>query len=94
MEALIREMKEEVDIEVEQADSFLQIQHTYPEYSVALDIFLITHFKGKAYPNEGQLIQWARLHELSQFDFLEASKPIVKKLQMCNKADLDARQAQ
>ncbi len=88
LEALIREMKEEVNIDVEQADSFLEIQHDYPEYSVLLDIFLITHFKGEAYPNEGQLICWAAPHKLSQFDFLEASKPIVNKLY------LDARQAQ
>lgn len=80
LEALIREMKEEVNIDVEQAESFLEIQHDYPENSVILDIFLVTHFTGEAYPNEGQLIQWAALNELTSFDFLEASKPIVAKL--------------
>ncbi|MCL1046317.1 8-oxo-dGTP diphosphatase MutT [Shewanella electrodiphila] len=79
-QALIRELKEEVDLDVESTESFMDISHNYPDKHVLLDIHLVKEFKGEGKGLEGQIIQWVNSEELGSFDFPEANLPILEKI--------------
>ncbi|UCX03297.1 8-oxo-dGTP diphosphatase MutT [Shewanella sp. HL-SH4] len=79
-EALIRELKEEVNLDVTTSIPFMDIIHDYPDKHVRLDIHLVTEFSNQAKGLEGQQIQWVPINQLQQFDFPEANQAIVDKI--------------
>jgi 8-oxo-dGTP diphosphatase len=79
-EALIRELKEEVNLDVTTSIPFMDIIHDYPDKHVRLDIHLVTEFSNQAKGLEGQQIQWVPINQLQQFDFPEANQAIVYKI--------------
>ncbi|WP_394203991.1 8-oxo-dGTP diphosphatase MutT [Shewanella waksmanii] len=79
--AIIRELKEEVDLQVTSSMPFMTISHDYSDKQVLLDIHTVTNFTGEAKGNEGQQIKWVTITELAAIDFPEANKAIVAKLQ-------------
>ena len=81
LEALQRELQEEVGIEVEHAEPFMQIVHDYPELQVELDVWLVSEFSGDASGKEGQPLQWCALTDLKEKDFPAANVEIIERLQ-------------
>lgn len=81
LEALQRELQEEVGLEVEQAEPFMQIVHDYPELQVELDVWLVSEFSGDATGKEGQPLQWCALTDLKEKDFPAANVEIIERLQ-------------
>jgi 8-oxo-dGTP diphosphatase len=79
-EALIREVKEEVGIQVLKLEKLLQYHHHYTEHSALLEVFVITRFVGAAESLEGQEIQWITIDEWTNFRFLEANIKIIETL--------------
>ena len=79
-QALIRELKEEVSLNVNSSFAFMDISHDYPDKHVLLDIHLVTDFDGLAIGAEGQQIAWVDIQSLADYDFPEANKPILDKL--------------
>lgn len=79
-QALIREIAEEVNIQIESAELFEEIRYTYPEKVVHLLFFACQNFTGEAQGMEGQEVRWVEKSELAQYQFPEANQPIVDKL--------------
>ncbi|WOT05460.1 8-oxo-dGTP diphosphatase MutT [Shewanella youngdeokensis] len=79
-QALIRELKEEVDLTVLNTTALMQVQHDYGDKQVLLDIHWVKDFTGTAKGVEGQIVKWVAKQELTQFDFPEANKAIVAKI--------------
>jgi len=79
-QALARELKEEINIEVISSEEFHQIHHDYPDKSVYLDIHLVENFKGEATGHEGQESCWVKTQDLNNYEFPEANKVIIEKL--------------
>lgn len=79
--ALARELQEELAITVLQARPFMQLNYTYPERQVKLDIWLVTDFSGTPAGLEGQPLQWANVSDLAAISFPDANQPIVERLQ-------------
>lgn len=77
-EALVRELREELDIEVQAVYPLIAVHHTYPEKSVFLDVWRVTAYTGELRGREGQRIEWVEPERLSQLDFPEANRPIVQ----------------
>lgn len=63
-EALIREFKEEINIDVQSATSFITIKHTFhPQKSVELHVYRINEYTGIPQLCDGQLnLKWISLH--------------------------------
>ncbi|AZG71797.1 8-oxo-dGTP diphosphatase MutT [Shewanella livingstonensis] len=78
--ALIRELKEEVNLDVNSTTAFMDISHDYPDKHVLLDIHLVTDFNGHATGVEGQQIRWVELQSINEYEFPDANKPILDKL--------------
>ena len=79
-DGLFRELNEELDIEVTEANSFMQINYDYPDKKVFLDVWVVSSFIGKERGVEGQKISWVPLKEISKYTFPEANLPILAKL--------------
>ena len=80
-EGLFRELKEELAISVLEMRPFIKLEHEYPERSIILDVWIVEKFTGNARGNEGQTIAWVSIDQLNQYQFPEANRLIVDKLQ-------------
>ena len=80
LQALSRELAEELSIKVLSAKPLLQIQHQYEDLAVFLDVYTVNDFKGTARGMEGQPISWVDKTELVSFSFPVANKRIVDTL--------------
>jgi 8-oxo-dGTP diphosphatase len=80
-QALIRELKEEVGIDVTHVDDYMQIEHDYGDKFVRLHIQIVHGFNGEPVNLEGQIGCWVNIAQLTEFDFPEANVEIVSKLQ-------------
>ncbi|CAG0124903.1 CTP pyrophosphohydrolase [Rhodocyclaceae bacterium] len=59
--ALVRELREELGIEVETAYPWVTRVFTYPHATVRLNFFRVTAWSGEMHPHEGQEFAWQRL---------------------------------
>jgi len=87
-QALSRELKEEVAIDILSCQPLMKIEHTYPakegkgkgSKTVCLDIFIVDNFTGEPSAQEGQGQGWFELSDFENLDFPEANKAIIEKL--------------
>ena len=78
--ALIRELKEELGIEVKRTQPFIELQYEYPEKSVNLSVLKVLEFIGEPRGLEGQRVEWVAINKSSELEFPDANYPILKKL--------------
>jgi 8-oxo-dGTP diphosphatase len=76
--ALVRELKEELGIQVEASHPLIQVRHDYPDKSVLLDVWEVTAFLGEPRGLEGQPLKWVSSRQLPDYEFPAANIPIVK----------------
>ena len=83
-QALCRELREELGIQVTQAQPYLQVSHDYSDKQVLLDIWQVNGFSGQPRGMEGQDCRWVALSELlgsdSGYAFPAANQAILNKL--------------
>ncbi len=79
--ALKRELREELDIELQGALPLLQVFHAYPDKTVLLDVWQAQDYYGEPQGREGQPIRWVMPMQLHGFAFPAADKPIITYLQ-------------
>lgn len=77
-QALDRELKEELGIEVTSARPLLEVRHHYPEHSVLLHVFEVSAFNGQPHGAEGQPLAWVTPAQLVDYEFPAANGPIVQ----------------
>jgi 8-oxo-dGTP diphosphatase len=76
-EALIREIREEVDLEILEHHYLGEIKYDYHDKSVQLIVFHVTQFRGTPMCREGQLnMKWIIKDHLNAADFPEANRGI------------------
>ena len=80
-QALYRELKEEVAIDILTCTPLMQINHDYGDKKVLLDVFVVDNFTGQAKALEGQQEGWFTLVEFSTLNFPAANQTIIDKLQ-------------
>ena len=81
-DALEREIKEELDIQISQYRPLIKITHHYKNKSVLLDVWNVSHYFGVAKGNEDQLISWKMSDELDAKAFPEADIPIIRAINL------------
>lgn len=77
---LVRELREELGIEVETAYPWLVRRFAYPEKTVALHFFRVFAWRGTPQPHEGQTLVWQRPEAVSVAPLLPANAPILHAL--------------
>lgn len=67
-DALARELKEELGIEVHSSTAWNTIEHDYPHAYVRLHLHLVSDWSGSAQGLEGQELHWQRFSTESELD--------------------------
>lgn len=80
--ALVRELREELGIEVKTAYPWLTRVFTYPHATVRLNFFRVTAWSGEPHPHEGQQFSWQHPTEVSVAPVLPANAPILRALEL------------
>jgi len=80
LEALRRELKEELGVALQDAERLLELSHEYPERRIELCMWHVTRYSGEPQSLDGQSLKWVDPAELEREDLLEADRPIVAAL--------------
>lgn len=79
-ESLVRELKEEMDIDIKVNEYFDENIHTYEKTTVRLIAFIAEIQKGKISLKDHDMYNWVDINELKDFCFAPADVPLVEKL--------------
>jgi 8-oxo-dGTP diphosphatase len=79
-EALGRELREELGVEVTAATPFMRLTHAYEDREVELSLWLIGGYRGAPRALDGQRLKWVAPQQLAREDLLEADRPFVSAL--------------
>jgi 8-oxo-dGTP diphosphatase len=80
-QALVRELREELQIEAKIGAELARYEHDYPSGSrVHLLFFAVREFAGDPAARAFQQIAWIELQDLPELDFLEGDLDFVKRL--------------
>jgi 8-oxo-dGTP diphosphatase len=82
LDALRRELAEEIGIEVESARPLISVPWTYPEKRIVLDAWLVDAYTGTPHARETQALQWMPLDALRTLPMPPADVPIVNALRL------------
>ncbi len=77
--ALIRELKEEIGIDVAAAclAPFAFASHDYDGFHLLMPLFVCRRWKGTPTPREKQTLAWVRASKLSEYEMPPADKPLI-----------------
>jgi len=77
--ALIRELKEEIDIDITEAclAPFTFASHTYEDFHLLMPMFLCRRWDGIIQPREGQALKWVRIDRLKDYPMPPADEPLI-----------------
>jgi len=79
-DALLRELREELGIEVIAARPFMRLTHAYEERDVELSLWIVERFAGKPRSLDAQALKWVLPAQLPGEDILEADRPFIAAL--------------
>lgn len=80
-EAIVREIKEELNCIIEVKDYITTIEHEYNTFSLTMHIFLCTLREGEPILSEHINSSWCTFEALNQLDFAEADKKAIIKIE-------------
>jgi len=75
--ALIRELNEELDIEIGHSTRLISVYHEYEDKAVYLDVYDVCQWQGTAVGKEGQAVKWVSPSALDDFEFPAANRSIL-----------------
>lgn len=78
--ALIRECREELAVELDVGQVFMEVVHEYPDLTVALTLFHAAIAQGVPQKLEHEDIQWITPAQIPGYDFCPADEEILKKI--------------
>jgi len=76
-ECVLREIKEELAIEIAIEQHFQTIDHYYKDLRVTLHFYHCRHLSGLPQPLESEEIRWVTLAEMDQFTFPTANQKVI-----------------
>ena len=79
-EALIRECREEIDVELSVGEIFIDVIHEYPDITVHLTLFNATIAEGIPQNLEHKDIKWITRDEIPNYDFCPADVEILERI--------------
>ncbi len=77
--ALIRELTEELNIDVTEAclAPFVFASHTYEDFHLLMPTFLCRQWDGILTAREGQNLKWVKIQDLPKYNMPSADKPLI-----------------
>ncbi len=80
--ALVRELKEELDLTVEPdaLEPFAFASHAYSDFHLLMPLYVIERWGGEPVPNDAQALAWVRARELRDYPMPPADVGLVQRL--------------
>ena len=78
--ALVRECREELDIELAVDDVFIELEHVYPDITILLTLYNAQILEGKPKQLEHSDLRWITPEEIDKYKFCPADAEILDKL--------------
>lgn len=79
-QALMREIKEELDTEIEVGDLIDTVEYDYPEFHLSMECFLCNVKSGNLNLKEHEAAKWLTKENLDTVEWLPADKGVVEQL--------------
>lgn len=77
-QALVREIKEELDTEIEIGELFDTVEYDYPHFHLTMHCFICTVRSGDLVLKEHKAAQWLTKDTLDSVDWLPADKDLIE----------------
>ena len=81
-EALVREIKEELDTLVSVDEFFMTVEYDYPEFHISMDCFICSVISGELTLLEHESARWLPLSAPWQVRWLPSDIEVIKKLKL------------
>lgn len=81
-EALKRECREELDVEIHVGHVFMEVTHEYPDLTVHLTLFHAAITRGTPKLLEHNAIAWIAVGEIPNYEFCPADEEVLVRLRM------------
>ena len=85
-QALVRELREELGVEVRTGDEVARLQHDYPDRTIDLVLIRATLLDGAPRGLDGQALKWVDCQSLGNERLLPADAPFIEALQLLSSA--------
>jgi 8-oxo-dGTP diphosphatase len=79
-QALARELKEELDIQVQVGEHFMGLKHEYPDFEVDFQVYACSIISGDLRKLAVNDYRWVAVSDLETFEFPPADQPTVEQL--------------
>ena len=81
-ESLIRELKEELGIEIKPAclAPLTFASHAYPDFHLLMPLYVCRRWEGQVTPTEGQQLAWVKPNRLRDYPMPPADVPLISHL--------------
>lgn len=79
-QALVREIREELDTEVEVGELIQTVEYDYPQFHLTMHCYLCTVVSGKLVLKEHEDARWLTKDELDSVNWLPADEGVVERL--------------
>jgi len=79
-QCLVRELREELGVEVRVGEAFEAVSHSYPEKTVHLKFYCCQMVAGEPQPLGCAALKWVSQQELKDYVFLAADSQLIRKL--------------
>ena len=86
-EALIREIKEELTVDIEVGELIDTVEYDYPKFHLSMDCFWCKLISGRLTLLEAEAAKWLTFDELYSVDWLPADYGLIEKIKSEIKAD-------
>lgn len=84
-EALIREIREELDTDISIEKYLCTVEHDYPAFHLTMHCYLCTIISGELVLREHEAAKWLRWDQLLSVEWLPADVTVVKSLEKWKK---------
>ena len=81
-ECIMREIREELAIEIAVGEHLISIDHAYSTFHLTLIVHHCQHISGIPQPIESEEIRWVNVSDLAKYQFPAANIAIIKALQL------------
>jgi 8-oxo-dGTP diphosphatase len=86
-EALVREIREELDTEISVGDFLTSVEYDYPKFHMTMDCFMCSIISGRLTLLEHEAARWLAADELWQVKWLPSDIRVIEELEKRMKAD-------
>jgi mutator protein MutT len=77
VDCIVREIREELGIEISVGEQLISIDHTYPTFQLTLFVHHCQHISGIPQPIECNEIRWVNVSDLDNYQFPAANVEII-----------------